>query len=340
MYVSGEVAGNPPRSEPVLVPLFKTFMGIHTKFSERFDDTFWVEFKQIMTAINSERLAEAKKTNELLESWDPNVPNPPPKMESSPVTATLAEQPAPRHEPRHDVESVFWVLVCSLVRALPDGANDDPHDYAHRIFNDMLDHKIHSTSNTRDSALAWSQEEWEWSLHPKLKSLALMIVRMCGLLCINWSVRSRPSNRLLLHQGFKRLLLMQIVEIGENDIELDTERPRTVRARRPEEVRRTLVDSTFRASGDNGSEDPPTDRTQRPKRGSDSITAPGETIPPRKRPKLAHSAQVREPTPPPPPLVDSLFDGPLTPLPSSPSLPFDNLFDGPLTPSTIRGQCP
>ena len=130
--------------------------------------------------------------------FDLNTGDAPSESNFGPVLggkATLLEQQPPQHQPRHDVESVFWVLVCCLVRAPPDGANDNPTRHSDCIFNDMLYHKIPpSPSNTRDEALRWTEKDWKEALHPKLQGLATMIVQMCELLCINWVLgQHRPT---------------------------------------------------------------------------------------------------------------------------------------------------
>lgn len=255
-----EIAGNiRPRSEPAMQPLAGYFAHISKRFGERFHDTFNEEFWKLSKEVSKELTDELaihhhKSLAYSLKVREANA------FEDLATEADLDEestklaQPAPRHEPRHDVESAFWVLVCCLVRALPHGADDNTTDASDAILNDMLYHTIpFSNSNRRDEALAWRKEEWEAALHPKLHCLAPMVVRMCELLGINWRRRSTPDNRFLLHQGFKRLLFVYIRDI-EEDILLNTERPRAVYARKPEDIRRTLVDSSLRASSHNTSQ--------------------------------------------------------------------------------------
>ena len=312
MYVSGEIAGNTsPRSEPSTKLLVMDFMQIQKKFGQRFCDTFFSDLVELAHNIQKDKEKDKEKEERWMKDLDAlkgmkglDALNALEAMSASEFSsvldegATVPKQLAVQHEPHHDVESVFWVLVGCLVRALPDGDDDKPTDTSNCIFNDMLYHEMPaSRSNKRDEALSWTQTEWRKALHPELRMLAPMIARMCQLLCINWRNRSTPSNRFLLHQGFKRLLFMQIREI-EKDIRLNTERPRIVYAHKPDEVRRTVVDSSLRASGNSSSQSSATYQSQRPKRGSDSITDPGETTSTRKRPKSDHPAQVTQFTPP------------------------------------------
>src|SRR5258708_10971360 len=115
MYVSGEIANNALRKEPVMVPLVAEFRDIQEKYGERFDDTFKDEFKKLVRGIVCD-------VAQYLAALDTEEALPEPKE------ATVPEQPAFRHEPRHDAESVFWVLVGCLVRALPDGTDNNPAD--------------------------------------------------------------------------------------------------------------------------------------------------------------------------------------------------------------------
>ena len=187
------------------------------------------------------------------------------------------------------------------MRAVPDGTDDKPTEHADCVINDMLYHEIPPpVSNRRDEALRWGEKNWTLALHPKLQMLAPMIAQMCRLLCIDWQIRSTPDNRFFLHQGFKRLLLMEIQEIHEKDVDLNTERPRKIYARKPEEVRKTVTDPDIRASG-NGSHELPIPRIQRPKHGSYNTTDPVGTTSPQKQAKLdhlAHSSAYTSPQPP------------------------------------------
>ena len=310
MYVSGEIAGNiRPRSEPAMGPLAGHFAQISKQFGERFHDTFNEEFVKLTQEASKELFGDYRKAAAYsLEVSKVNaIEDYATELDSDEETTKL-EQPAPRHEPRHGVESAFWVLVCCLVRALPHGADDNPTNASNSIINDMLYHTIpFSNNNRRDKALKWRKEEWKAALHPNLHCLAPMLVRMCELLGINWRRRSTPDNRFLLHQGFKRLLFMGLQKVEKKDIPLDTERPRAVYASKPEDVRRTLVDSSLRASG-SGQNTSPTRGSQRHKRGSNSIADPGETSSPRKKLRFDHSSQVPL-FPQPTRQYDHLFEG-------------------------------
>jgi hypothetical protein len=331
MYVSGEIAGNTsPRSEPVMDQLLEDLSQIHYKLGSRFSDTFSDEFMHLANIMSTEEATRAQersqRVKQLTREWGaPPVPKP--------SLVLNEEQQAPQHEPRHDIESVFWVHICCLVRALPDGADDNPTEQSDCIINDMLYHEVPPSASTRrDEALRWTRTEWERALHPRLQMLAPMVVRMCELLCINWRIRSTPQNRFLLHQGFKRLLLMQVREIEEKDVDvqLNTKKPRAIYARKPEEIRKTVTGSSLRASGCNSSQDFPIHQVQRPKRGSDSITDPGETASSRKRAKLDRSARSS------PQSSNDSRDGSLSPSPSGVGAP-DFLvptIEGPVQPGT------
>lgn len=289
MYVSGEIAGNPSlRVEPAVGLLFGIFTQIDKKIGKRFDDTFMSKLRELALNILNEQMERVQQEFAIVQGEAPLEPksSPPPLGQG----ATPAKQSAPQHEPRHDIESVFWVLVCCLVRAAPGGTDNKPTGHADCVINDMLYHEIPPpVSNSRDQALKWGEEDWTQALHPKLQMLAAMIAQMCRLLCINWRIRSTPDNRFFLHQGFKRLLLMEIQEIHEKDVDvrLNTERPRKIYARKPEEVRKTVTDSDVRASG-SGSHELPIPRIQRSKHGSYSTTDPVGTSSSQRQASLDH----------------------------------------------------
>ena len=108
--------------------------------------------------------------------FDLNTGDAPSESNFGPVLdgkATLLEQQPPQHQPRHDVESVFWVLVCCVVRAPPDGADD------------MLYHEIPLSEQYARRSSAMDRKRVEGGTSPEAS-------RACK--------DDRPNVRVALHQ--------------------------------------------------------------------------------------------------------------------------------------------
>lgn len=75
-----------------------------------------------MCIINTERLAAITQQMRHFDAFNTS------EALSEPKFGLVLDEEVTllKQEPHHDVESVFWVLVCRLVRALPHGADNNP----------------------------------------------------------------------------------------------------------------------------------------------------------------------------------------------------------------------
>ena len=135
------------------------------------------------------------------------------------------------HQPRHDIESVFWTLLSSILRVFPTGADlekDTLGEFSaalealdsHHIDSSLLDSRI--------GLLDWTEADFEAALHPKLALLAPMLYAMSGQIRPEYAHLSPSPRKEHLHEAMRRLLLQQIVDMGDDAIPLD---PRSVRER-------------------------------------------------------------------------------------------------------------
>jgi hypothetical protein len=139
-------------------------------------------------------------------------------------TSTGVIQESFLHRPRHDIESVFWTLLSSLLRVSPKDAapeTNTPGDLS--IALKHLDtHVIHSHEpDNRGTLLTWTQTAFENALHPNLAFLAPMFADMCAQIRPEYAYLSPSPLREHLHEAMRRLLLRQIVDMGEDAIRLD-----------------------------------------------------------------------------------------------------------------------
>ena len=133
------------------------------------------------------------------------------------------------HRPRHDIESVFWTLLSSILRVFPKDTHPEantPGELSAAL--KLLDtHVIHSHEpDIRVSLLTWTETAFETAFHPKLASLAPMFAAMCAQVRPEYAYLSPSPRKDHLHEAMRRLLLQQIVDMGDDAIPLDPHRVR------------------------------------------------------------------------------------------------------------------
>lgn len=143
------------------------------------------------------------------------------------------------HRPSHDVESVFWTFLLTLIAALPSGElleESNMHPRVKEIAIFLYGHTIKSRAggpyvDERAGILDWPVFSFEHAVHPKLRKRGL------GKLLQRLALQVRPEYALLetappvehLHEAFRRILLEYIVDHEEDcNIELNTEHQRDI----------------------------------------------------------------------------------------------------------------
>lgn len=121
------------------------------------------------------------------------------------------------HRPDHDMESMFWILVYSVILAKPLGASDEPS----QAFADAWDtFKNHTIVNDRDndrrsSFLTGFEEFWMRTLHSKLSPIAEMMVLLAHQVRPEYGYLDPPPKSDHLHEAFRRILLEQILSMED-----------------------------------------------------------------------------------------------------------------------------
>jgi len=133
------------------------------------------------------------------------------------------------HRPDHDIESVFWTLLSSVLRVYPsDGpleTNTSPRFQA--AIKNLDSHVIDCTEDdSRLTFTSWEEEDFHAALHPRLTTLAPMLQQMALQIQPEYAYLL-PSPRMEhLHEAMRRLLLQQIVDMGDDVIPLDPKKER------------------------------------------------------------------------------------------------------------------
>ncbi|KAJ8496234.1 hypothetical protein ONZ45_g12532 [Pleurotus djamor] len=153
--------------------------------------------------------------------------------------------------PRDDAESVFWVMLWFLLRAVPrhqpkdeESKSDDEEDLHNNWFlflwNLIESHEISSSHDSRSPILLVPKDNWPKYLHHRLSFV--------GPLLFELSEQVRPDYRRLqpepeplhLHEAITRILLKYIVK-WENegcDVELDCSKERSTMGKWAERPKR------------------------------------------------------------------------------------------------------
>ena len=151
----------------------------------------------------------------------------PPKVE----VGKSPNKPAFFHRPDHDVESFYWVLVATLLRARPKAEFKDHKNLTGYwdFYGGFLQHSIEEgkKNDTRSFILTCDAEQLEDALHPKLKGLVFMLRSMAAQIAPEYGYLEPEPAFDHLHEAMRRLLLEQIVKMENDPIDLEagTSRP-------------------------------------------------------------------------------------------------------------------
>lgn len=154
--------------------------------------------------------------------------------------AKSADQaPIFQHLPRHDAESVFWVIVVFLLRALPLGQRpkkDKNMKHLIPVWKCIASHEIKSDPGNFpfDLRAMLLSCGWEQNLHKELGRLAPMMDELVKQVKPEYShLPARPPDDFHLHEAMQRILLNYVVEFsGDSDILLNTKQGRIVLERK------------------------------------------------------------------------------------------------------------
>lgn len=135
------------------------------------------------------------------------------------------------HRPDHDVESIFWVLFLTLIRAQPCITSTEidlrPYWKTDEIFrNHIIDDD--DQSDTRDVLFDRDIGDIQAILDPQLAALSQMLVDMGEQIMPEYSYLYPPPARDHLHEAMRRLLLEQLAGM-KDEIALQPGVPRPPR---------------------------------------------------------------------------------------------------------------
>ena len=179
--------------------------------------------------------------------------------------------PAPsfHHRPDHDVESFFWVLLATLLRARPKKWKPDPHrKFFWNAYDMFLRHSVEAgkVDDSRAELLSYEADDFKKALHPKLQDLAPMLGKMAQQVYPEYGFMDPPPALDHLHEAMRRLLLEQIVQMqnAKNPIPLTAGSLRPLRMKKP--IRKRVEQPDF--GGTSAAGDTPSTRGTKRKSGN------------------------------------------------------------------------
>ncbi|EJD52414.1 hypothetical protein AURDEDRAFT_142407 [Auricularia subglabra TFB-10046 SS5] len=202
----------------------------------------------------------------------------------------------PRHNPRHDGESIFWVFLWAFLRARPRGAlpeNNDALRLASTLCKQLLAHKIGSANNASDQArmICFHCPEMLANFHSSLHGFEKLFIAMASYLQIPWHLYHDIVEPNHVQVAFRRMVLGYVLDkelLAALDTALDTECPRPIlqdETAKPTERKKTpRSDSVVGGTGRSSVADElqPAEDDKRPKKRKAS-GQPGRGSAPKKR---------------------------------------------------------
>ena len=134
-----------------------------------------------------------------------------------------------RQLPVHDAESIIWIIIDNLIKAIPEGGDPEVTKAASAALRLLADHPVVLFYDFRRSFIGFPDRVQD--LHPKLSHLAPMLRKLTKLLIINWTLLCikglLPQD--ILHEAVKRVFLQEIDRIRTEKcdvrLELEIRRP-------------------------------------------------------------------------------------------------------------------
>jgi len=125
------------------------------------------------------------------------------------------------HQPIHDAESIFWIIVFFVTRANPSGSDGQKSiDGRSEIFDSLVGNVIGSLLSTR-AVIMTSAVEWATVLPEKMKLLSGTLASLTQYFSLHWhGIEVPPPHRFHAHNFLQRLLFEEIKRL-EGPIELE-----------------------------------------------------------------------------------------------------------------------
>lgn len=92
------------------------------------------------------------------------------------------------HRAFHDAESFLWVIVNELLRAWPDGYEEELTEIASTYISMLDDHEFSRGADSRKDIFELHISDWKEMLHPRLAFLAPMLQKLATYFSVEWQL--------------------------------------------------------------------------------------------------------------------------------------------------------
>lgn len=135
------------------------------------------------------------------------------------------------HHPRHDAESVYWVIVAFLLRARPLLNPIDPETQTDTnnvalisAWRSLSRHEIGNSDDSRSCFLTYSITQWETVLHVKLKGLGILLRDLTDQIAPEYAFLTPGPKELHLHEAMQRIILKHIWNMTQDKLDIPLDR--------------------------------------------------------------------------------------------------------------------
>lgn len=127
------------------------------------------------------------------------------------------------HQPRHDVESIYWVIVAFMLRSIPPFAAEEEEDnikaYS-EYYKLLVEHRANSHPLALDARITFftsvSDHKWKLILHPRFEDISGMMAALTSLIAPEYENLDTELPQDHLHEGMQRILLDEIMRMDES----------------------------------------------------------------------------------------------------------------------------
>ena len=133
------------------------------------------------------------------------------------------------HRPEHDVESIYWSMVCVLLRVRP--TNFPKSQYAEGVladaWNALDSHQIHDDADRYDARqviLDYTLTKWEMLFPAEMEDVAELMWNISGQVSPEYGLWTWPKGQYRedhLHEALQRLIFEYLYTHRDRNIALD-----------------------------------------------------------------------------------------------------------------------
>lgn len=120
------------------------------------------------------------------------------------------------HRAFHDAESFAWVIIYELIRAWPDGCEEELSGLAAKLINIFEEHSFGDALDSRSSVANLDPNLWKDILHPRLAFLAPLAFKLMAYFSVEWLLWPElPEDH--GHEAIKVFLREAILDMNERE---------------------------------------------------------------------------------------------------------------------------